>query len=62
MMTDRDIWVRACAILAEHGAMTAEYIISRLGDVLDDRVAVEDWRRIASAVDEITSIKPYGAN
>ena len=34
--------------------MTADYIIDRLSDVLDDHVAVEDWRRIAAAVDMIT--------
>ncbi len=34
--------------------MTADYIIDKLSDVLDDRVAVEDWRRIAAAVDAIS--------
>jgi hypothetical protein len=53
-MTDREVWVQAGAILAEHGEMTAEYIIDQLGDVLDFTVAVEDWRRIAAAVDAIT--------
>ena len=58
MMTDRDVWVKAGAIVAEHGALTADYIIEQLGDVLDDRVAVEDWRRVAAAVDAITDAKP----
>lgn len=53
-MTDREVWVQAGAILAEHGEMTAEYIIDQLGDVLDFTVAVEDWRGIAAAVDAIT--------
>lgn len=53
-VTDREVWIKAGAILAEHGAMTADYIIDRLSDVLDDHVAVEDWRRIAAAVDMIT--------
>ena len=53
MLSDRDVWVKAGAIVAEHGTLTAEYIISRLGDVIDDNMAVEDWRRIASAVDAI---------
>jgi hypothetical protein len=47
------IWVKAGTIVAEHGALTSDYIISHLGDVIDDNVAVEDWRRIASAVDAI---------
>lgn len=58
MMTDRDVMVKAGVILAEHGEMTADYIIDQLGDVLGDRVAVEDWRRVAAAVDEITGARP----
>jgi hypothetical protein len=58
MMSDRDVWMRAGAIVAEHGAMTADYIIDQLSDVLDDHVAVEDWRRVAAAVDEITGARP----
>ena len=58
MMTNRDVWMKAGAILAEHGEMTADYIIDQVTDALGDRIAVEDWRRIASAVDEITGAKP----
>jgi hypothetical protein len=46
------------AIVAEHGTMTADYIIDQLSDVLGDHVAVEDWRRVATAVDAITDAKP----
>jgi len=53
MMTDREVWVKAGSIVAEHGELTADYIIEQLDDVLGDRVAVEDWRRIAAAVDVI---------
>jgi hypothetical protein len=54
-VTDREVWIKAGAILAEHGAMTADYIISQLGDVLGDDVAVQDWRRVAAAVDGISA-------
>lgn len=53
-MTEREVWIKAGEIVAEHGEMTADYIIDRLSDVLDDAVAVEDWRRIAGAVDAIS--------
>jgi hypothetical protein len=53
MMTDRDAMVKAGEIIAEHDALTADYIIDQLGNVLDDRLAVEDWRRVAAAVDKI---------
>jgi hypothetical protein len=54
MMTDRDVWMKAGAILAEHGAMTADYIIDLMSDALGDRIAVEDWRRVAAAADAIS--------
>lgn len=53
-MTDREVWILAGEIMAEHGDLTADYIIGLLSDVLDDAVAVEDWRRVAAAVDAIT--------
>ena len=57
-MTDRNVMVKAGAILAEHGALTADYSIDQLCDVLSDRVAVEDWRRVAAAVDAINDARP----
>lgn len=54
-MNDRDVWLKAGAIVAEHGELTADYIVEQLGEVLDDGVAVEDWRRVAPAIDEITA-------
>lgn len=53
MMTDRDVWVKAGTILVEHGELTADYIIDQITDALGDRVAVEDWRRVAATVDLI---------
>ncbi len=52
-MTDREVMVKAGEIFAEQGALTADYIITQLGDVLGDSVAIEDWRRVAAAVDTI---------
>ncbi|WP_426280767.1 hypothetical protein [Sphingomonas sp. NFX23] len=58
MMSDRDVWVKAGAIVAEHGDLTADYIIKQLSDVLGDKIAVEDWRRVAAAVDAISDATP----
>jgi hypothetical protein len=58
MMSDRDVWIKAGAIVAEHGTMTADYIISQLGEILGDEVAVRDWRRVAAAVDAISDTRP----
>lgn len=61
-MTDREVMLKAGEILAEHGALTEEYIIEQLGDVLDDQVAVEDWRRVAAAVDQINDASSLDEN
>ncbi len=52
-MTDREVWIVAGEIMAEYGDQTADYIIDRVSDALGGRVAVNDWRRIACAVDAI---------
>lgn len=57
-MPEREVWTKASSILDQHGCMTAAYIIDQLSDVLDSDVAVEDWRRVAAAVDAITNAKP----
>jgi hypothetical protein len=53
-MSDRDIWISAGVVLSELGDQTSDYIIDQLSDVLADTVAVENWRRVAAAVDAIT--------
>ena len=53
-MNDREVWVQAGAILAQHGERTTDYIIDQVSDALGNPVAVEDWRRVAAAVDAIT--------
>ena len=58
MMTDREVMMKAGEIVAEHGVLTSEYIIGQLSDALGNSVAVEDWRRIAVAVDAISKVKP----
>lgn len=58
MMSDRAMMVKAGEILAEHGALTAVYIITQPGDVLGDSVAVKNWRRVAAAVLAIADALP----
>ncbi len=55
-MTDREVWLKAGAIFAKYGALTADYIIDQLKGVSDDDIAAEDWRRIAAAVDKISAV------
>lgn len=53
-MSERHIWISAGVILSEFGDRTSDYISDQLSDVLADTVAVENWRRVAAAVDAIT--------
>jgi hypothetical protein len=57
-VTDREVWIKAGAIHDKWGSMTADYIISHLADSLDNQTAVEDWRRVAAAVDAMEAAKP----
>ncbi len=62
MMTDREVMLKAGAILAEHGTLTVDYILGQLADVLSDRPAAEEWRRVAYAVDRITGARSTGVH
>jgi hypothetical protein len=53
-MTEREAWLKAGEILVQRGDFTAEYIIMHLGDLLNDDAGIQDWRRVAAAVDAIT--------
>ncbi|MEG3164439.1 hypothetical protein U1701_07515 [Sphingomonas sp. PB2P19] len=61
-LPERAIWQTAAQIVEQHGAGAADYIISQLGDVIEHRAAVEDWRRIAAAVDAIVGENGQSAN
>ncbi len=61
-MTDREVMLKAGAILAEHGTLTVDYILGQLADVLSDRPAAEEWRRVAYAVDRITGARSTGVH
>jgi len=61
-MVEREVWIQACAIIAAHGELSSDYIIDQLSDALGSGVVVEDWRRVAAAVDRITAAEMYGRN
>lgn len=48
----------AGAIVAEYGTRAAASILTQLCDVLDDMVAVHEWRRVANAIDVIADAPP----
>lgn len=55
-MKDREVWIQAGAILAKYDECSMQYIVDQLCEAIGDRVAVNDWRRVAAAVDAITSV------
>jgi hypothetical protein len=59
LMKAGEVWLQAGAIVAAHGELTVDYIIDQLSDALGDRIAVEDLRRVAAAVDAITDAQPH---
>ena len=54
-MKDREVWIQAGAILAKYDECSMQYIVDQLCEAIGDRVAVDDWRRIAAAVDAIAT-------
>ena len=59
VMKAGEVWLQAGAIVAARGELTVDYIIDQLSDALGDRIAVEDLRRVAAAVDAITDAQPH---
>jgi len=53
MMTDREVWLKAMAIVKTHGTMQAAPVMDTLLDVLGDDPHWADWARVAAAVDVI---------
>ena len=61
-MEEREVWIQACAIIAAHGELSSDYIIDQLSDALGSGIVIEDWRRVAAAVDMITAAEMHGSN
>ncbi len=55
-MSDREVWEKATAIVADFGEDGAEQFAERLFDILRDTANPHDWRRVAAAVDAIATL------
>jgi hypothetical protein len=58
MMTDREVWLKAMAIVQTHGTMASAPVMDTLLDVLGDDPHWADWARVAAAVDAINDSEP----
>jgi hypothetical protein len=61
-MEEREIWIQAGVILAEHGEHTPDYIVDQMVAAIGNPVVAKDWYRIAAAVDAIKGTYGPSAN
>ena len=54
-MEDREVWIKAGAILAEHREHTEQYIVDKMVAAIGDTVAMKNRHRVAAAVDAINA-------
>ena len=54
MMTDREVWLKAMAIVETYGAREAGPAIRAIVISLDEEPEWSEWLRVAGAVDEIS--------
>ena len=58
MMSEREVWLKAMAIVKTHGTIGAAPMMETLLDVLGDDPHWADWARVAAAVDAINEGEP----
>lgn len=52
--SEREIWCKAYAVVGKHGPTLAAYVASLLGELVDDELEADEWRRITVAIHAIT--------
>jgi len=57
-MSDREVWLKAWAVVQTHGTLESAPIVVTLLDVMGDDPHHSDWARIAAAVDAINDGEP----
>lgn len=53
MMSEREVWLKAMAIVEARGNLQASQIVDTILDVVGDTPHEHDWARVAAAVDVI---------
>ncbi len=57
-MSEREIWQRAVAIVAEYGEDAPRHVLTSFDDDFTNPGAVTGWHRVALAVDAILACRP----
>ena len=55
MMTVRQVWLKAMTIVEARGAVATASMVDTLMEIVSDEADLQDWARVASAVDTINN-------
>jgi len=58
MMSDREVWLKAWAVVQTHGTLESAPVVATLLDLMGDDPHTSDWARVAAAVDAINEGQP----
>jgi len=54
-MTVRQVWLKAMTIVEARGAVATASMVDTLMEIVSDEADLQDWARVASAVDTINN-------
>jgi len=55
MMTARQVWLKAMTIVETRGTVATASMVDTLMEIVSDEADLQDWARVASAVDTINN-------
>ena len=55
MMTARQVWLKAMTIVEVRGTVATASMVDTLMETVSDEADLQDWARVASAVDTINN-------
>jgi len=58
MMSNREVWLKAWAVIETHGSRESAPVVAMLLDIMGDDPDHSDWARVAAAVDAINEGQP----
>lgn len=55
MMTARQVWLKAMTIVEARGTVATNSMVDTVIEIVSDEADIQDWARVASAVDTINN-------
>ena len=53
MMSDREVWLQAWAVIETHGSLESAPVVAMLLDIMGNDPDHSEWARVAAVVDAI---------